>query len=87
MFFYQFGGGGCLSTNTSSLPSLATFYHGNIAQLVEQLTFNQQVRGSSPRIPTIFLLGSRLTVGQQTLNLRIGVRVLAPEPFDTPHLV
>ena len=32
-------------------------FHADVAQLVEQLIRNQQVRGSSPRVGTIFTNG------------------------------
>ena len=41
-------------TRRFSKPSIPRFPKGSLAQSVEQLTFNQLVRGSSPRRPTIF---------------------------------
>ena len=35
-----------------TLASLFQFSFGNIAQLVEQMTFNHWVQGSSPCVPT-----------------------------------
>jgi hypothetical protein len=46
-----------ISLNLTSAPaprSILPFQRGSLAQSVEQLTFNQLVRGSSPRRPTTF---------------------------------
>ena len=56
-------------------------YWGRIAQLVEQLTLNQRVPGSSPGAPTMAFngLGDRPTgtLRQPKLNVRNGVQLLA----------
>ena len=36
-----------------SIPALGIFFYGVLAQVVEHLTFNQVVRGSSPRCLSI----------------------------------
>ena len=51
-----------------SNPTLSAIY-GNMAQLVEQLTVNQWVTGSSPVIPAICWCGS--TVEQLTCNQQV----------------
>src|SRR5690606_9653394 len=43
---------------------------GCIAQLVEQLTLNQRVLGSSPSTPTTLEISSRIRVGIRTSKIR-----------------
>ena len=59
--------------------------HGSLAQLVEQLTFNQLVAGSNPARPTILLLtkecktiGGRLAQLGEHLPYKEGVTGSSP---------
>ena len=53
---------------------IAHHFFAGIAQLVEQLTCNQQVVGSSPISGTIYLEGQRRGQTRQTVNLFLRVR-------------
>ena len=65
----------CLTSKGSQVRVLyrPPFIYAEIAQLVEQLTCNQQVTGSIPVFGTIFLEGQRSGQTRQTVNLFLRV--------------
>ena len=73
-------------TLTPSFPWFESRYpsHEPLAQLVEHLTFNQRVEGSSPSWLTILLRVWRNWQTHQTQDLAphgVGVRLPSPAPF------
>ena len=67
-----------------SSPTLGANLFANVAQLVEQLTCNQQVEGSSPFISSIYQEGFPSGQRGRTVNPLTAsskVQILLPPPF------
>ena len=75
-----------LSTRGDHSGISRAFPEGRIAQLVEQLTLNQRVAGSSPAAPTIKFLDGRKPYDGFTVRARPFAGCLNTPPFSPWHM-